>query len=780
MKKKCLLSLAIVLLIAFPSLAQWDQTASPNGGVTGNIELIGNTIFIAAYNSGIYQSSDNGVSWVKSKNGLPSKASAQAIYADQGKLYASIHQGGIYCTADTGKTWVAINKGIEYVTCYSVFANGNEILAGNANGGAFYSPNGGQSWFIPEGITNKDNVASQISDFAFFDSKFYAACKDKLYELTEDRANWIERSVRGLNSVHTLLTVDSLLYIAGDGPVYQATHSISSIKPLALNSWATITNIKSLENKVYLTTSAGRIFYTEDNGKGWNLTQNTNIESFANDALMMSSGKILMSCNQGLYSSIDNGESWSNSSKGLNALEIESLHYSDSTLLAGSYQGGLYRSADFGSSWQAVSINSTIINGIIGTDEGHFAGCENGLFKSTDRGITWSKIFDPGTNNGINCGINALNKDEKSIVLAVNSKGIYRSQDNGVTWKYPANNGLTPSSYKCVELTGDTIFLADVAGGIEVSIDGGDSWIHRSYNGSDLYTMKISYTEGKLFAATVKGLVYSEDLGFTWSYLLNDTRPIKDFIFNNDKIILATDDGVLISKFDEDRWFTLGQELEDVIAQNIVLRDSQLFAGTFSEGIWKMESWEINAVPVIIGTSISPDSTLGSDSISINLEDLIFDDLETDTSSYEVIIDPGANYIVGSDNTLKSANNYTGTIQVPIAIKDSNVESKRYVLKLSFQNGQLTSKPTNSLSDEFKVYPVPASELIHYNISNSHLGPVEIRIIRMDGRVALSLSENKNSEQYRSTIDISQLSRGLYVLNVSFGNKELKQKFWIK
>ena len=776
MKTIYLSILIALILFSSQTFAQWDQSSSPSGGITGKIEQVGNTIFISAYNSGIYQSTDEGISWTKSSNGLPPKASVQALCVDQGKVYIDIYQEGIYCSSDTGKTWTAINEGIEHITCYSLFASGNEILAGNANGGTYYSSNGGQSWSVPEGLSNQNGIASQITDFAYFNSKYYAACLNKLYELSDDGSNWHQITADGLTSVRTLFANDNLLYIAGDGPIFQATDSIQSIKKLVFDSWATITNMKKSSNTVYLSTSAGRIFYTKDGGKSWDLIQNTALNSFVNDALLLPSGKLFMSSNQGLHISTDNGNSWTSSTKGLNALQIKSLYYGDSILLAGTYMNGLYRSADFGSSWQAVLVDAKVIKDLIETSDGQFMGCEEGVFKSTDRGTIWEKVFDPG----INHGINALDNDSKSIVAAVNAKGVYISKDNGTSWEYPLNQGLNESSYESVEVVGDTIFLSDVIGGVEVSTDGGNNWVHQSYNGTDYYTMKLIYDEGILYAATIKGIICSKDLGQSWEYLLNDTRSVKDFILNDDKIFLATDQGVYISSIGEDRWFTLGPELEEIEVSNIVLRDSQLFAGTFSEGIWKMDSWEINAVPVIVGTTIDSTFEEESDSISINQEDLIIDDLEIATSNYEVIIDPGNNYTVSTGNYLKSAQSYTGTINVPVGLKDANIESKRFTIKFSVTNGKITNNSSPYFPKDLTVYPIPASTQLQVKLTNGKTGAIAVRIFKIDGCMVYSESQLKNSYQFLSVIDVSQFSKGLYLLRVSCGEQVIQKKLMIE
>lgn len=121
------------------------------------------------------------------------------------------------------------------------------------------------------------------------------------------------------------------------------------------------------------------------------------------------------------------------------------------TWYAGSVSGGLWKTTDAGASWQSLTdhlpnlavtalampaSNPDII--YMGTGEGfsNIAAVSGaGIFKSLDRGRTWTQLeetaYDPAFRwvNRL-----AVNPEDANTILAATNSGIFKSMDGGITW----------------------------------------------------------------------------------------------------------------------------------------------------------------------------------------------------------------------------------------------------------------------------------------------------------------------------------------------------------
>ncbi len=152
--------LVVVLGLITVTDAQWVKTGLPNKNVTSFV-VSGNYLF-AGSDSGVYRSTDNGVSWVIA--GLTNK-SIYSLTVHGANLFACIGNKipsvwayaqdaeGIYTSTDNGINWTAINNGlpksIQYPNLFSGITSllpyGGKLFAGTTRG-LYTSSNNGASW----------------------------------------------------------------------------------------------------------------------------------------------------------------------------------------------------------------------------------------------------------------------------------------------------------------------------------------------------------------------------------------------------------------------------------------------------------------------------------------------------------------------------------------------------------------------------------------------------------------------------------------------------------
>lgn len=190
----------------------------------------------------------------------------------------------------------------------------------------------------------------------------------------------------------------------------------------------------------------------------------------------------------------------------------------DFRVYAGGAQGGVWTSDDNGATWTprtdnlgslavgTIQIDPTDRNVVyLGTGEGN-GSCDSyagvGVYKSTDRGSTWSGPLGAAqfANRSINwIGIDRANNQNLVAVTAsgifgsgclaapvVPSRGIYKSTDGGTTWIKKSSAGSNPGSVILQDPATATRWYAAMwystaganadNGGFLVSTDNGETW----------------------------------------------------------------------------------------------------------------------------------------------------------------------------------------------------------------------------------------------------------------------------------------------------------------
>jgi hypothetical protein len=202
----------------------------------------------------------------------------------------------------------------------------------------------------------------------------------------------------------------------------------------------------------YAGTQTAGLYKSVDEGKTW-IAQNQGLNNTDVRSIALSSGLILAGTAQGVYYSSDGAASWH--SLGLDALSISAVavlpNASGSTLFAGADNGSaaagfLLKSEGLGGSWTLVKGNfpsDAVVASLAvasapsgGTDPPVLAGSSQGLFRSDDRGVTWSPLAGLPTTDFNIALFNSANPDQ--IYAGSDGDqgngGVFRSLDRGASW----------------------------------------------------------------------------------------------------------------------------------------------------------------------------------------------------------------------------------------------------------------------------------------------------------------------------------------------------------
>src|SRR5690606_18639018 len=174
-------------------------------------------------------------------------------------------------------------------------------------------------------------------------------------------------------------------------------------------------------------------------------TGNTWVQSLPNSVVVLSIsidsvGAIYVGSSNNFYKSTDNGVTWTSIYSGLPSLEIATtLCKQQNEIFVGTgyiLQGdGVYYSTNGGEDWIQRGLSGQTVYSLTIDGEGSlFAGTkDNGVYKSTDHGLTWVQI-----NNGLyNNNIFRVKIAPGNLLFACSESdgGIYRSTNLGESWE---------------------------------------------------------------------------------------------------------------------------------------------------------------------------------------------------------------------------------------------------------------------------------------------------------------------------------------------------------
>lgn len=472
----------------------------------------GNIVY-AATSDGLYRSNNNGNEWKK----IFERPTYNILLCPEDKSVILVSCGaeGVYRSMDMGKSWVRKNYGLPTINFnrrfsnrYSVFAinpiDNNVIYLANSSwgrsGGLYKSTNMGESWEL----------------------------------ITEDLPeSWLKTS-RRMNAVAVHPDNPKMIFLGSSRYLYRSQNSGKSWQQLiskhSANAW-THTGINVFghtrdvlvdpdhPHTIFVGTSDHKMVRSNDNGISWQQLMKTSKHSSyilgiakcrdgTGELMALTSGNDRDLC---IMKSKDQGENWSENcgdigrSNGYNNFAVNVDTCDDIYITV---DHGLIKSTDRGASW------SNAANGLPGikmlsvaidpaNSKVIYGGAAQGLFKSIDAGINWTKIH--AARNRPVTSILISKSDSNMILIGTDSTRksascIYRTVDGGISWapvysnveKYVSDFTQLNSCPSIVYAsTLDHNYHDESKGsGVLRSLDHGKTWqrvdenlpVHRAYN----------------------------------------------------------------------------------------------------------------------------------------------------------------------------------------------------------------------------------------------------------------------------------------------------------
>lgn len=602
-----------------------------------------NATLFAGTGDGLFRSINQGESWTRVNFPVVSVSSFTTLgttlfvgTGDEVISGVSSDGRGVFRSTDGGQNWTPVNNGLPtfisggqtvYQKVFSLSANENRLYAGTNRSGVFVSSDQGQTWApantgLPTYTSGGQSVYDSIRAFAVKGTNLIAGADRGIFVLPAPGQTWVNYStgLPRLNQNAYALAFNGDNLFAG------------SFSGVAVTPYTPIPG----------GTGGG-------SGSGWT-PANLGLGNLTINKLVQKDNFLLAATEGGIFRSTDNGASWSAVNTGLTNLNVNtvytgvSFYTRSSAIFAGTRTGGAFRSDDNGLTW--IPIN----NGISNPDVRAFSAIRqsvfdpnspinvytgtygNGVFLTATNGIGWS----PTGAGLVNRNILSLADGSRYIYAGTDGSGVYFYDPTPRRWS-PFNSGLTNLKIFTLAQPGGVEFLAGTDGGGVYFLPYNEQrWLAAKIAATTTPVMALEKSGNRTFAATngsgvfvtsdsfaanvtVRWTPFNEglsnlstsSLAVSGNYLLTGTRGGGIFRLNL-KTSNLVEPSLLDTAQQGPNWRIVNQGFTNTFVRSLVRIGSTIFAGTYSDGIYKSsdegQSWSptgTNGIPVIGDIEIS-------------------------------------------------------------------------------------------------------------------------------------------------------------------------------
>ncbi len=360
--------------------ADWIQvgTGIPDTHIF-DLRLKNNTLFAATF-KGLYSSVDNGSSWTKRT--LPKGFSeANCIHFFGDDIFLGGNEVGIIHSSDNGISWNSSNDGLTALKVKQLVKSGEYLIASTASD--LFRSKDGLVWFNI-GRAN-GNILNNI--LAKGDSLLTTQSRLILYS-TDHGDSWNFFPSQGLpNKPLTLNYVhDSDIY-ASAGDLY-AFRNESWVQLIGNTGYQLYRSMTETNDKLFV--SSGLLLYaSEDEGITW--SERTGNLPLGNGIIRTIQGVndyLFVAIENDIYKSKDLDSEWVNTDFEVSGT-IREIHIFNDYVFVGAYRNGIHFSPDMGDTW--IDINNEMTKTLSPEVIYHR---DDTLFVGTDEGIWVSSMKD--------------------------------------------------------------------------------------------------------------------------------------------------------------------------------------------------------------------------------------------------------------------------------------------------------------------------------------------------------------------------------------------------
>jgi hypothetical protein len=259
------------------------------------------------------------------------------------------------------------------------------------------------------------------------------------------------------------------------------------------------------------------------------------------NVLLVDSNYIYAGTSSRVYTTTDDGTTWTSSSEGLTGMDVLVLSMAGETPIAGIYSGGAFFAYGFAEAWDPL-----------GTGMG---------------GVT----------------VKSIAYFQSNVIAGTPDSGCILYESAPDWHAIPDLDGIYVQAFT---IKGTAIYAGTAANGVRRSSDG-ENWIARNSGLSSLTVHAIGVCGNNLFAGTAAGVFLSTNDGGNWTAVNSGLAVTNVYAFcsSDTNIFAGTDRGLFLSRNRGTSWTSTG--LADTNVRALAIKGTYLFAGTYTGKVWK-------------------------------------------------------------------------------------------------------------------------------------------------------------------------------------------------
>lgn len=602
----------LIISLANDCYGQWGKKC-PRGGVVNCFVKRGNEVFAGTL-GGVYKSADNGATWTLSNNGI-NVIDIRCMLVTGSKIFAG-SGGGIYSSSDGGANWILC--GLPNDRVYAMVQSQSTIFATSRNGGIYKSNDLGLTWSYA-GLSTQDIRALHLAGNNIVAG---AAGFDALYYSADNGISWQQSTSPYSNVVGFATSGTDVFAASTEGIIKSSDNGLTWMLTSNGLQNSPTEAISANGGNLYAGSYGQGIFYSNNNGANWTRLNNGISNLYVLGIFADASKVFAGTFGGGIYTSTNNGINWSKANSGYCGQAIVDFGSTGSSLFAAT-PNGVYKSIDQGETW--TESNNGLANSLgnihnvfslASSGNTIYAGTEKmGAYKSTDNGATWTAI-----NNGLLRGgvqdVISMKASGSTIFAGTYGWGIFRSTDGGNNWVQTIT-GLAHQVVESIAFLGNDVYCSQW-NGISKSTDNGNTWVSVNLT-AGVYQLAVSGNTVFAGGSGSIGVIKSSDGGQTWVAANNGLTDLNiiSLVANQNIIVAGTNSGVFISTNNGLTWTPINDGFESPIPkiQSLIINNDDLIAGSLYQSVWKKNA----CIPASITTQPQDFSACSGTNASVSV-----------------------------------------------------------------------------------------------------------------------------------------------------------------